>query len=332
MKIALTGSIATDHLMTFPGSFSDQLMADHLDQISLSFLIDELEVRRGGVAANIAFGLGQLGLRPRLVGAAGEDFAEYAAWLDRWGVDTSDVLISSTSHTARFVCTTDNAQNQIASFYPGAMTEAREIDLAHIADRAGGLDLVVISPNDPDAMVRHSQQCRDMGIPFIADPSQQLARADGAMVRELVNGATYLFTNEYESMLLKQKSGWTISEVLARVGAWVITHGEDGATISRSEQPAVFGPAVSPRKLAEPTGAGDAFRAGFIAGIAWEFDDDVSAQLGATMATLALEVVGTQEYSAETADMLDRLHVTFGAESAELVKQRLVERSVLTCP
>lgn len=332
MKIALTGSIATDHLMTFPGSFSDQLMADHLDQISLSFLIDELEVRRGGVAANIAFGLGQLGLRPRLVGAAGEDFAEYAAWLDRWGVDTSDVLISSTSHTARFVCTTDNAQNQIASFYPGAMTEAREIDLSYIADRAGGLDLVVISPNDPDAMVRHTQQCRDMGIPFIADPSQQLARADGAMVRELVNGATYLFTNEYESMLLKQKSGWTISEVLARVGAWVITHGEDGATISRSEQPAVFGPAVSPRTLAEPTGAGDAFRAGFIAGIAWEFDDDVSAQLGATMATLALEVVGTQEYRAETADMLDRLHVTFGAESAELVKQRLVERSVLTCP
>ncbi|GAA5127952.1 carbohydrate kinase family protein [Haloechinothrix salitolerans] len=330
MRIALTGSIATDHLMSFPGSFSEQLMADHLDQISLSFLIDELEVRRGGVAANIAFGLGRLGLGPILVGAAGEDFADYSAWLTRSGVDTDNVLISSTNHTARFVCTTDNAQNQIASFYPGAMTEAREIDLTRIADAVGGFDLVVISPNDPDAMVRHTRQCRDLGVPFVADPSQQLARADGELVRELVNGATYLFTNEYESMLLKQKSGWTSSEVLARVGTWVITHGENGATISRNKQPTLVVPAVPPTELAEPTGVGDAFRAGFIAGIAWEFDDTTSAQLGATMATLALEVVGTQEYDAEHAEIVDRLRVTFGTESAELVKERLAAQSALT--
>src|SRR5215475_5379722 len=180
MKIAVTGSIATDHLMHFPGRFAEQLLADQLHKVSLSFLVDDLVVRRGGIAANIAFGMAQLGLRPALVGAVGADFdLDYRSWLDRHGVDTASVHVSETAHTARFVCTTDLDMCQIASFYAGAMSEARNIELLPVAQRLGGLDLVIISPNDPLAMLRHTQECRERGYAFVADPSQQIARMSG---------------------------------------------------------------------------------------------------------------------------------------------------------
>lgn len=220
MRIAVTGSIATDHLMTFPGWFSEQLLADRLDKVSLSFLADNLEVRRGGVAANIAFGLGVLGLRPALVGAVGADFEPYRVWLKDHGVDTDSVRVSESLHTARFVCTTDRAQNQIATFYAGAMAEAREIDLRSVVARTGRLELVLVSPDDPEAMLRHTRTCRDLGIPFAADPSQQLARLDGEQVRELVDGARFLFTNEYETALLLEKTGWTEADVLPWERRW----------------------------------------------------------------------------------------------------------------
>ena len=189
MRIAVTGSIATDHLMTFPGRFADSLIADQLDKVSLSFLVDELDIRRGGVAANIAFGMGCLGLRPILVGAVGPDFADYGSWLERHGVDIGSVRLSDVAHTARFVCTTDQDQNQIASFYPGAMSEAREIELRPVDDRVGGLNLVLIGANDPEAMVRHTDECRFRDYPFAADPSQQLARMEGREIRQLIDGA-----------------------------------------------------------------------------------------------------------------------------------------------
>src|SRR5256885_8393635 len=169
MKIAVTGSIATDHLMHFPGRFAEQLLPDQLHKVSLSFLVDDLVVRRGGVAANIAFGMAQLGLRPALVGAVGTDFADYRSWLTRHGVDCESVHVSEVAHTARFVCTTDEDMCQVASFYAGAMTEARNIELAPIAARVDGLDLVLVSPNDPVAMVRHTQECRERGYRFVAD-------------------------------------------------------------------------------------------------------------------------------------------------------------------
>src|SRR4051794_13312558 len=168
MRVLVTGSIATDHLMSFPGRFADQLLPDQLDRISLSFLVEDLDVRRGGAAANIAFGLAVLGLHPVLVGAVGDDFADYRAWLDEHGVDTASVHVSETLHTARFVCTTDRDQCQIGSFYPGAMSEAREIALAPVAERVGGVDLVLVSPNDPVAMARHTEESRTLGIPFAA--------------------------------------------------------------------------------------------------------------------------------------------------------------------
>ena len=284
MRIAITGSIATDHLMTYKGRFADSLVVDQLDKIALSFLVEDLEIRRGGVAANIAFGMANLGQQPILVAAAGEDFVEYRSWLERHGVDCDSVHISETRHTARFVCTTDQHMAQIATFYAGAMSEAREIELAPVAARVGGLDLVVIGSNDPDAMLRHTQECRTRKIPFAADPSQQLAFMDGESIRELIDGAAFLFTNEYEAALTEQKTGWTAEAIAQRVQTRVITKGKDGAVITtRGERPIEVKVANEVRK-ADPTGVGDAFRAGFLTGMACELGHERSAQIGSSSA------------------------------------------------
>ncbi|WP_045879048.1 carbohydrate kinase family protein [Pseudofrankia sp. DC12] len=324
MRIAVTGSIATDHLMRFPGRFADQLIAEQLERVSLSFLVDELVIRRGGVAANISFGLGRLGLHPVLVGAVGEDFADYRSWLDRHGVDTASVRVSDLAHTARFVCTTDDDLCQIASFYPGAMSEARHIELAPVADRFGGIDLVIISPNDPEAMARHTDECRERGYPFAADPSQQLARVDGAPARQLVDGAAYLLCNEYEKALLEQKTGWSDAEVLAHVGIRVTTRGADGVRIeSAADGTSILVPVVPARDTPDPTGVGDAFRAGFFAGRSWDLSLERSAQLGCLLATLVLETVGPQEYEADPAELLKRFTEAYGADAANEIKDYL---------
>ncbi|MFD9459262.1 carbohydrate kinase family protein [Streptomyces sp. NPDC059985] len=315
MRIAVTGSIATDHLMTFPGRFAEQLLADRLDRVSLSFLADSLDVRRGGVAANIAFGLGVLGLHPLLVGAVGADFEPYRVWLKDHGVDTDAVHVSGTRHTARFVCTTDREQNQIATFYAGAMAEAREIDLREVIARCGRPDLVLVSPDDPEAMLRHTANCRTLGIAFAADPSQQLARLTRHEVRELIDGALRLFTNEYESALLCERAGLTEEQVLERVGSWVTTHGEAGVRIRAVDRPTLTVPAVEVADVVDPTGVGDAFRAGFLAGTAWGVPERYAAQLGCAVAATVLDHTGTQEYHLSREPLLDRLRTAYGPES-----------------
>jgi adenosine kinase len=323
VRLAVTGSIATDHLMTYPGRFVDSLIADKLDALSVSFLVDGLEVRRGGVGANIAFGLGVLGLKPALVGAVGSDFADYGSWLERHGVDTASVHVSDELHTARFVCTTDADKNQIASFYPGAMSLAREIELGPAADRLGGLDLVLIGANDPEAMLRHTQECRQRGIPFAADPSQQLASADGDLVRELIDGAAYLFSNEYESALIEARTGWTADQIAERVGVRVTTLGAKGARILRPGQPEVAVGVPAERQKADPTGVGDAFRAGYLAGTAWGLSDERSAQVGAMLATYVVETVGTQEYAFTADEFLERLGAAYGSDAADEIGAHL---------
>ena len=322
MRIAVTGSIATDHLMTFPGRFAEQIVGDQLERLSLSFLVDELQVRRGGVAANIAFGMGALGLRPLLVGAVGQDFGDYRSWLERAGVDTESVHVSEFAHTARFLCTTDQDMCQIASFYPGAMSEAREIELEPVAERVGGLDLVVICPNDPAAMTRHTAECRQRGYPFAADPSQQLARMDGAEIRDLCEGATYLFCNDYERGLLLQKSGWTDAELRSRVGVLVTTLGGKGVHLQPADGPELEVPVVAEHVKADPTGVGDAFRAGFLGGLSWELGLQRCAEIGSLLATLALETVGTQEYQVD-ADALTRFRAAFGHAAAAEIAARV---------
>jgi adenosine kinase len=314
---AVSGSIATDHLMHFPGRFADQLVADRLDRVSLSFLVDDLVVRRGGIGANIAFGMGVLGCSPVLVGAVGQDFADYRSWLERHGVDCSGVLVSEVAHTARFVCTTDDDMNQIASFYAGAMSESRNIELAPIADRVGELDLVLISPDDPEGMVRHAEECRQRGYSFAVDPSQQLARMDGAQVRGFVEGARYLFSNDYEWELLLQKTGWTEQDVLSRVGLRITTLGEKGVEILGADGTALQVPAVPELGKVDPTGVGDGFRAGFLAGTTAGLGLERAAQLGSLIAVLVLETVGTQEWVLDRESAVARVREAFGPESAD---------------
>ena len=323
MHIAVTGSIATDHLMTFPGRFADSLVVEQLDKISLSFLVEVLDVRRGGVAANIAFGMANLGLRPLLVGAVGADFAEYRSWLDRHGVDTGHVHVSDLRHTARFICTTDVDQAQIASFYAGAMSEAREIELEPLAQRVGGLDLVLIGANDPEGMLRHTQECRTRGYAFVADPSQQLAWSDGPTIKRLVEGARYLFNNEYEAALIEKKTGWSADEVLERVGIRVTTLGARGSRIERAGEASIEVGVARELRKADPTGVGDAFRAGFLAGLSWDLSLERCAQIGSMLATYVVETIGTQEYELTHQEFLHRLSEAYGDQPAAEVAPHL---------
>ena len=316
MSLLIAGSIATDHLMTFGGKFADSLVVEQLDKLSVSFLVDDLEIRRGGVAPNMCFGLGRLGLRPVLVGAAGEDFADYRSWLERHGVDCDSVLISETRHTARFVCTTDASMAQFASFYPGAMSEARLIELDPIASRVGAPEYVLIGADDPEAMRRHTEECRQRGYPFIADPSQQLAFSDGALIRELIEGATLLFSNEYESHMIESKTGWSADEVLDRVGTQVTTLGARGVRIQGRGLDTIELPAVADVAAIEPTGVGDAFRAGFLAAMAWGVSLERAAEVGCVLAAYVVETIGTQEYSFTPAQFAARVGRAYGDAAA----------------
>lgn len=231
MTIAVTGSIATDHLMTFPGKFSEQLLADHLQKVSLSFLVDDLVLHRGGVAGNMAYAMGILGGQPTLVGAVGRTSTTTGNGSPPTA-STARTCSSDSAYTARFVCTTDQDMAQIASFYPGAMSEARDIKLADVVAAKGKPDLVIVGANDPDAMFRHTEECRALGLAFAADPSQQLARLSGDEIRTLIDGAAYLFTNDYEWDLLLQKSGWSEAEVMSQIELRVTTLGRRASTSS----------------------------------------------------------------------------------------------------
>jgi adenosine kinase len=315
MRIAVTGSIATDHLMMFPGKFTDMLIAEKLDKVSLSFLVGDLEIRRGGVAGNIAFGLGCLGLKPVLVGSAGPDFAEYRAWLEAHGVDTSCVRTSATKHTARFVATNDTEGNQIASFYPGAMSEDSDIDIKDVAVREN-VDLVLIGAGDPVAMQQYTADCRALGIPFAADFSQQVAFLGGDSMRTLIDGAAYLFCNEYEEAAIEQKTGWSNADIAERVQTRIITLGPAGARVEQAGADPVLVGSVPDAKLVEPTGAGDAFRCGFLAATAWGLSTERAIQLGNLMAVHVLETVGPQEYDLKPGPLADRAATAYGDEAA----------------
>jgi adenosine kinase len=302
--------------MHFPGRFADQLVADQLHRISLSFLVDDLVVRRGGNAANIAFGLAVLGCGPYLLGAVGEDFADYRSWLERHGVNCSGVRVSEVAHTARFVCTTDDDMCQIASFYAGAMSESRLIELEPVAARAGGLDLVLIGPDDPAGMLRHAEECRQRGYQFAVDPSQQLARMDGEQIRTFITGASYLFSNDYEWELLRRKTGWSEAEVMSRVGLRITTLGDKGVEIVSPDGTSVHVSAVPETVKADPTGVGDGFRAGFLAGLTKGLNLERSAQLGSCIAVIVLETIGTQEWAYDPAEINARIEGAYGPAAA----------------
>jgi len=323
MKIGVAGSVGLDHLMTFSGKFTDSFVAGSLEKLSLSFLVDSLDVRRGGCAANICYGMGVLGLNPVLIAAVGKDWADYEAWLSRHGVDTSHALVSTTLYTAHFMVTTDDDLNQIASFFPGAMSEARNIELAPIMEKTGRFDMVVISPDDPQAMLHHSDVCRKEGIPFAADPSQQMARMSGEEIKLLIDGASYLFLNEYELALAMQKTGWSDREILEHVTIRVVTLGSKGAKVESAAGEFVQVGVPQEKSKTDPTGVGDSFRSGFIAGLAWGLSHERCAQLGSLIATYVIETMGTQEYRFSSAEFIARFEAAYGAEAASQIAPHL---------
>lgn len=316
-RIAVSGSIATDHLMRFPGRFAAQLIPDSLDKVSLSFLVDDLVVRHGGVGANIAYGLARLGRRPLLLGAVGADFPPYRATLEAAGVDCAEVHVSRTAHTARFICTTDDDLCQIASFYAGAMGEPDHIDLAAASTRSGGIDLVVVAAESPGVMLGRARACRQLGLPFAADPSQQLARMSGPEILDLIDGAAFLLTNEYEADLLRHRTGHSEDALRERVGMRVVTLGEAGVRLTGRTVPGgeLTVPAARVTAVREPTGAGDAFRAGFFAALGTVPDLRRAAQIGCLMAAHALEAEGSQEYDLNPAVFRERLTDSYGPDA-----------------
>jgi adenosine kinase len=308
MRIIVTGSIAYDYLMSFPGSFSEHLLPDHLQRVSLSFLVDSMDKRRGGCAPNIAYTLALLGERPRLMATAGQDFDEYRQWLESSGVDSSLVKQVPGKFTASFFCSTDREGNQIASFYTGAMAHAAELSFGS----AGACDLTIISPNDPTAMVEYARECQRLGIPYIYDPSQQVARMGGEDIREGVVGAHIVICNDYEFEIIREKTGMGEAAMLEHATAVVVTKGEKGASIMLRDR-TITVPAVPPTAIVDPTGVGDAFRGGFMKGLAVGAGFEVCGQIGSVAATYALEHMGGSSHSYTPDEFRARYAQHFGA-------------------
>jgi adenosine kinase len=303
----VTGSIAYDYLMSFPGSFTDHLLPDQLTRVSLSFLVDSMDKRRGGCAPNIAYTLALLGERPQLMATAGQDFDEYRRWLEAAGVDTSLVQEVPGKFTASFFCSTDSTNNQIASFYTGAMAHAGELSFRTL----GKIDLVIISPNDPGAMTQYAEECRAMGVKYIFDPGQQCARMDGQQLLDGIRDAYMVVCNDYEFELIRQKTGRSEAEILTESELLVITRGEHGATVL-TRQSELTVPAVPPRQIVDPTGVGDAYRGGFMKGLSMGADPLVCAQMGSVAAAYALEHMGGQSHAYTWDEFRERYEQHFG--------------------
>jgi adenosine kinase len=307
MDILLTGSVAYDYLMTFPGHFKEQILPERLESISLSFLVESMSKQRGGIAPNIAYTMALLGKRPRVMATVGEDFGEYRDWLESKGVDTSLMKVVPGIFTASFFATTDKASAQIASFYPGAMAHSATQSLKELDSKP---DLVIVSPSSPDAMMKFPAECRELGIPYLYDPSQQVLRLEGEELARDMEGAYFLFCNDYEFGLISKKTGWSLDQILDHVKVLVITRGKDGADLY-SDGNSVHIPTVPEDQVVDPTGVGDAFRGGFLAGYSHGFDWKLCGEIGSLSAVYCLEQRGTQNHSYTREDFVQRFRKHF---------------------
>ena len=314
MNVIITGSIAYDYLMSFPGRFVEHILPDQLDNISLSFLVDEMRRQRGGCAANIAYNLALLGERPRMMGTVGQDFDEYRVWLEEQGVDTALTRDELDLFTASFFVNTDQDGNQIASFYTGAMARARNLSFRELD--VGQIDLVTISPNDPEAMGKYAAECQELNIPYLYDPSQQIIRLPGEDLRAGLEGCDLLVVNEYEFGMLQEKTGLSDEAIRATpTRACVVTLGMEGTRIWAGGD-VVEVPIVPPERVDDPTGVGDAFRAGLIKGLAMDLPWDLAGKMGALAATYSLEQPGPQSQRYTVAEFVTRFRQHFDDDGA----------------
>ncbi|MCC6168933.1 MAG: carbohydrate kinase family protein [Caldilineaceae bacterium] len=313
MAFVITGSVAYDYLMHFPGRFRDHILPDQLQSLSVSFLADSMRRERGGVAANVAYTMRLLGGAPIILATVGEDFGDYRRWLEEQGLNTEQIIEIPNELTATFFVSTDLDQNQIANFYTGAMGHARDYSLTgrHLTDAR----MVLISPNDPVAMLNYAQECKSLGIPYAFDPSQQLARLTGADLQAGVPGAAYLLCNEYELAMVESKTGWDLDDLRAMVGTLVLTLGKKGSAIYH-DGGSVPIPAAALERIDDPTGAGDAYRGGFFAARMAGLPLDVCGKVGALCSVYALEHMGTTAHRFTLDEFIARYRVYFGAEPA----------------
>lgn len=308
MNIIITGSVAYDYIMHFPGYFRDHLLPDRLDSISLSFLVESMVRRRGGTAPNIAYSMALLGGHPRILAAVGEDFEEYRLFMESKGVDTSLMQVIPGEFTASFFANTDRANAQIASFYPGAMAYAGDLSLTNIQTQQP--DLVVVSPNDPKAMVRYVEECHQLSVPYFYDPSQQIPRLSDDNLCYGVEGAQALFINDYEFGLINKCTGLTPKQILKKSEFIVVTRGISGSTIYTQEGEVSI-PVVPPERVSDPTGVGDAFRGGFLTGYSHRLDWETCGRMGALSATYCLEHKGSQGHEFTPPEFINRFRSHF---------------------
>ncbi len=317
MTIVVTGSMAYDYIMSFPGRFVDHILPDQLEILSVSFLVDSMRRERGGCGGNIAYNLALLGQRPLLMATVGQDAPEYIAWLREHGVDTSAVLNLDDEFTASFFVSTDQNNNQIASFYTGAMAKANRLTFRDLD--TSQIDVAIISPNDPQAMVKYAQECQELGIAYIYDPSQQIPRLDAAELKQGIQGAKVLIVNDYEFEMIKKQTGLGDDDIYSMVEITVITQGERGSVIRVGKDERYVIPPCKPhRRIADPTGVGDAYRAGLITGMCARLPWQVVGQMGSLAATYVLEEHGTQRHHYNLASFIRRYGECFG-DSAPLL-------------
>ena len=309
-RVVVTGSVAFDYLMKFPGRFLDHFLPDQLNRISVSFLVDEMRRVPGGCAPNIAYTLALFGERPRILAAAGKDAAEYRSWLSRQGIEVDTLRIFDDVFTASFFVSTDIDQSQIASFYAGAMARADQLSLAELGEEP--IACVIVSPNSPGAMERHVRECRQAGVPFLYDPSQQVARLSGEELLEGMRGAAVLISNDYEFGIIRNKTGLAEEEIRDLVETLIVTHGAEGSTIwSEGQRHRV--PAARLRGPArDPTGVGDAYRGALLKGMLRANPWDFCGKIASVAAAYCLEAEGPQPARYDAKDFRSRFRESYG--------------------
>jgi adenosine kinase len=310
LRIVVTGSLAYDYIMNFPGYFRDHILPDKVHMLTVSFLVDSMRRMRGGVAGNIAYSLALLGEKPLVVATAGTDFGEYRQWMEKAGIDASGVVEIPDEFTASCFINTDKANNQIVAFYAGAMAHAKELSLSRLG--LTSKDLVVISPTDPSAIVRYATECRQLGVPYVFDPGKQAPRLEKEQILGGLDGCAMLIGNDYEFGMMAQKLGKTEGDLIASAPLTVVTRGEEGSTIYVRGQKPVSVPVAPVKEVVDPTGAGDAFLGGFVYGLAHQLSHEVSGKVAALAAAYAIENKGCQEHRYTRAEFKQRYQQAFG--------------------